>query len=71
MMRMTPQDHPFQRAEPAENSKNVEVHVTHFEMPVAYGFVMLFQESWVIKTCTDSQEVQFWQTEAFFNIKKP
>ena len=50
----------------------VEVHVTHFGKPVAYGFVVIFEESWVIKTCTESQEVQqLWQTKAIFQHKKP
>ena len=49
----------------------VEVHVTHFGKPVAYGFVILSQESWVNKTCTGSQEVQqLWQTEAIFQHRK-
>ena len=45
---------------------NVEVHVTYFGKPVAYGFVKFFQESWMIKTCTGSQEIQLWQTEGIF-----
>ena len=50
----------------------VEVHVTHFGKPVAHGFFIFLQESWMIKTCTGSQEVQqFWQTEAIFQHKKP
>ena len=62
MMRMKPQDHPFQQA---------EVHVTHFGKSVAHGFVIFLLERWMIKTCTGSQEVQqLWQTEAIFNIKK-
>ena len=70
-MRMTPQDHPFQRAEPAEYSKCVEVHVTHYGKPVASGFVLLFQENWMIKSSTGSQEVeQLWQTEAIFQHDK-
>ena len=45
----------------------VEVHVTHFGKPVAYGFVIPFQESWRIKTVTGSQELQqLGQTEALF-----
>ena len=45
----------------------VEVHVTHFGKPVAHGFVIFLQESWMIKTCTGSQEVQqLWQTVAIF-----
>ena len=71
MMRMKPQDHPSQRAEPAESSKYCRssryklgearrVRVCHF-----------FQENWMNKTCTGSQEVQqFWQTEAIFQHKK-
>ena len=45
----------------------VEVHVTHFGKPVAHGFVIFLQESWMIKTCTGSQEVQqLWQTVGIF-----
>ena len=48
----------------------VEVHVTHFGKSVAHGFVIFRQESWMIKTCTDSQEVQqLWQTEAIVQHK--
>ena len=68
---MTPQDHPFQRAEPAEYSKNCRISRYTLGKCVAYGIVLLFQESWVIKTCTGSQEVQqLWQTEAIFQHKK-
>ena len=51
----------------------VDVHVTHFGKPVAHGFVIFLQESWMNKTCTDSQEIQqqLWQTEAIFQHKKP
>ena len=35
-----------------------EVNGTHFGKPVAYGFVILFQENWMVKTCTGSQAVQ-------------
>ena len=50
----------------------VEVHVTHFSKPVAYGFVIFFQESRMIKACTGSQEVQqLWQTEAILQHEKP
>ena len=50
---------------------NAEVNVTHFGKPVAHGFVIFFQESWMIKTRTGSQEVQqLWQTEAIFQHKK-
>ena len=50
----------------------VDVHITHFGKPVAYRFVILFHESWMIKTCTGSQEVQqLLQTEAIFQHKKP
>ena len=49
----------------------VEVHVTHFGKPIAYGFVIFFQENWMIKTCTGSQEAQkLWQIEATFQHKK-
>ena len=66
------QDHPSQRAEPAQYSKYRQIHVTHFGKAVAYGFVMLSQESWMIKTCTGCQEVQqLWQTEAIFQHIKP
>ena len=72
MMRMKPQDHPSQQAEPTESSKYRRIHVTHFGKPVAYGFVILFQESWMINTCPGSQEVQqHWQTDAFFQHKQP
>ena len=38
---------------------------------LAYGFVILFQESWMIKTCAGSQEVQQpRQTETIFQQKK-
>ena len=36
----------------------VEVHITQFGNPVARGFLIMLQESWMIKTCTGSQEVQ-------------
>ena len=50
----------------------VEVHVTHFGKPIAYGFVIFFQENWMNKTCTGSQEAQkLWQIEATFQHKKP
>ena len=49
----------------------VEVHVTHFGKPVAHEIVIFLQESWIIKTCTGSQELQqLWQTEAIFQHKK-
>ena len=68
MMRMKPQHHLFQLS----TRNYIEVCVTHFGEPVAYGFVILFQNSWMIKTCTCFQEVQhLWQTEAIFKHKKP
>ena len=71
MMRMTPQDHPFQRAEPAEYSKyRRSLHNTLWKAR-RVRFCLLFQESWMIKTCTGSQEVQqLWQTEAIFQHEK-
>ena len=54
------------------NRNIVEVHVTHFGKPVAHGFVVFLQESWMIKTCTGSQEEQqLWQTVANLQHKKP
>ena len=48
----------------------VKIHNTHSRKSVAYDFVILSQESWMIKTCTGSQEVQkLWQTEAIFQHK--
>ena len=49
----------------------LKIHVTHFRNPVAFGFVIFLQESWMNKTCTGSQEVQqLWQTEAILQHKK-
>ena len=49
----------------------VEICVAQFRKAVAYGFVILFQENWMIKTCSGSQEVQqLWQTEAILQNKK-
>ena len=73
MMRMKPQDHPFQQAEPAEYSKNCRSsRYTLWKVRRArFGFVIFLQERWMIKTCTGSQEVQqLWQTEAIFQHKK-
>ena len=40
----------------------VPVQITHFGKPVAQGFVVFLQESWMVETCTGSQEVQqLWQ----------
>ena len=65
MMRIKPHVQPFQRAEPTEYSKFRQLNVTHFGKPVAYGFTIFSRESWMINTCTGSQEVQqLWQTEA-------
>ena len=52
------------------NTRNiVEDHVIHFGKPVAHSFVLLFQESWMIKTSTGSEEFQqLWQTEAMFQL---
>ena len=56
----------FQRAEPAQYKK-----YSRNSQPAAYGFVILFQESWVFETCTGSQEIQqLWQAEALFQHKK-
>ena len=72
MMQMIPQDHPSERAEPTESSKYCRSSPYTFGKPVAYGFVIFFQENWMIKTCTGSQEVQqLWLTEAIFQHKKP
>ena len=69
-MRMKPHDHPFQRQVQLSTRNIVEVHITHFGKPVAYRYVILFQESWKIRTCTGSQEVQkLWWTEAIFHHK--
>ena len=54
MMQMKPQDHQFQLS----YRNFAEVHVTHFGKPVACGFVILFQESWMIEQSTGSQEVE-------------
>ena len=72
MMRMKPQDHPSQQAEPAEYSKYRRSSRYTIWKAVAHGFVIFLQESWMIKTYTGSQEVQqLWQTEAIFQHKKP
>ena len=71
MMRMTLKTTHFSGLSQLSTRHIVEVHVTHFRKPVAYGFVVLFQERWVIKTFTGSQEVQqLLQTEAIFQYKK-
>ena len=71
MMRMKPQNPPFQRASQRSIRNIVEIFVTHFGKPVACGFVILFQRSWMIKTCTGSQDVkQRWQIEAIFQYEK-
>ena len=68
MMQIKPQVHPFQPAVQLRTRNNVEVQVRHFGKPVEYRFVILFQESWMIKLFTGSQEVQqLWQTEARFS----
>ena len=49
----------------------VEVHVTLFGKPVAYGFVIFFEEKGMIKTCTGSRVVQqLWPTGVIFQHKK-
>ena len=49
----------------------VEVHDRHFGKPVAHGFVIFLQESWMVKTRTGSQEVQqLWQTKTIFQHEK-
>ena len=53
VMRMKPHDYPIQQAEP------VNVHVRHFGRPVAYGFVILFQESCIQKGCTKTTPSTF------------
>ena len=69
MMWMKPQDHPVQPAEPAEYSKYRRC--LRYTLWRAYGFVILDQESWMIKTSTGSQEVQqLYQTEAIFQHEK-
>ena len=62
---MKPQDH-----QSLLSTRNiVEVHVTHFGKSVEHGFVIFLQESWMIKTCTGSQEVQqLGKLKQFFNI---
>ena len=70
-MRITPQDHPFQRAKPAEYLKYCRS--SHYAPWKArrVRFFIVFQESWMNKTSTGSQEVQqLWQTEAIFQHKK-
>ena len=42
MMRMKPQDHPFQRAEPAEYSKHRRISSYTLWKAVAQGFVIPF-----------------------------
>ena len=38
---------------------------------VVYGFVILFQESWMIRTCTGSHETQqLWQIEPIYHYEK-
>ena len=69
---MKPQDHSSQRADPAEFSKYRRSSRYTLRKPVAYVFVMFFQENWMIKACTGSQEVQyFWLAGAVFQHKKP
>ena len=71
MMRMKPKITHFNGQSQLSTGNAVDNHVTHFEKPVAYDFNILFQQSWMNKTHTGSQEVQhFWQTEANFQHKK-
>ena len=69
MMRMKPQAH-FSVQIQLSTQNIVEVHVTHFGKHFAYVFVILFQESWMNKTCTGSQGVDFGRLKQVFNIKK-
>ena len=60
-------DHPPQRAEPVESPKNCRSS----RYTLWKTRRVLFQENWMIKTCTGYQEVQqLWQTEAIFQHKK-
>ena len=69
MMWMKPKDQRFQQAQPAEYSTCH--HKLRYRLRKAYGFVIRFKESWVIKTSTCFQEVkQLWQTEAIFQQNK-
>ena len=72
MMRMNTKTTHFSGQSQLSTQNIVKVHVTHFGEPVTYRFVILFQESWIIKAYTGSLEVQqFWQTEAIFQHEKP
>ena len=68
LMRVKPQDHPSHRAEPAEYSKYRRKSRYPLWKARRIRFCHFFQENWVNKTCTGSQEVQqFWHTEAFLS----
>ena len=71
MMRKKPQDHPSQQTEPAEYSKYRRSSRYTLWKARRARFCHVFQESWMIKTCSGSQEVQqLWQTEVIFQHKK-
>ena len=58
MTRMKHKNHPCQRHSQLSTRNIVEDYATHFGKPVAYGFVKIFHEIWMIETCTGSQKVQ-------------
>ena len=69
MMLMTPQDHPFQRAEPAEYSKYRRSSRYTFWKGCRVRFCHTFPRE--LGDCTGSQEVQqLWQTKATFQDKE-
>ena len=69
MMRIKPQDHPSERAEPAEYTKYYRSsrYTLWKDSCVRFCYTFL-RELWrMIKTCTGSQEVQqLWHTGAIF-----
>ena len=69
---MKPQDHPSQQAEPAEYSKyRRSSQYTLWKARRARFCHISPTESWMIKTCTGSEEIQqLRQVEAIFQHKK-
>ena len=67
-MRLKHQDHPFQQTEPAEYSKCRQNWRYTLWKARRVRFVILFQESWIIKICTGSQRGQ--QEVIFQHIKR-
>ena len=58
MMRLKSQDHPLQRTESAEDSKYCQSFRYTPWKARRVRFYHFFHESWRIKTCTGSKEVQ-------------